>query len=155
MRRFPVEIDSAEPRWEKWISVFFVLILFITFPGQRHATSLVGWNSSWNARLCLLEPAVSMFLSWRCFRRWVVYYSYTYIEFIKTQCEQPCTTFSFSFKPVPEDERLARNCCWVEFDDGDSGEFPLPDVRRIPPDFSQEGVCFLLFSFAIYLEQVI
>ena len=40
---------------------------------------------------------------------------------------------------MPEDEKLGRNSCWVEFDDGDSGEFPLPDVRMIPPDFPQEG----------------
>lgn len=40
---------------------------------------------------------------------------------------------------VPEDEKIGRNRCWVEFDDGDSGEFPLPDVRMIPPDFPQEG----------------
>lgn len=43
---------------------------------------------------------------------------------------------------VPEDEKIGRNCCWVEFDDGDSGEFPLPDVRMIPPDFPQEGKIF-------------
>ena len=40
---------------------------------------------------------------------------------------------------MPEDEKIARNCCWVEFDDGDSGEFPLQDVRLIPPDYPQEG----------------
>lgn len=40
---------------------------------------------------------------------------------------------------VPEDEKIGRNCCWVEFDDGDSGEFPLPDVRMIPPDFPSES----------------
>ena len=47
---------------------------------------------------------------------------------------------------MPEDEKIARNCCWVEFDDGDSGEFPLQDVRLIPPDYPQEGtgkICYL------------
>ena len=47
---------------------------------------------------------------------------------------------------VPEDEKIARNCCWVEFDDGDSGEFPLQDVRLIPPDFPQEGTGKILLS---------
>ena len=80
------------------------------------------------------EPAIK-FVAWSFeiqFWNWWIIIIHNELVYSRTQ-------LGMILSLVPEDEKIGRNRCWVEFDDGDSGEFPLPDVRMIPPDFPQEN----------------